>query len=112
MLLQSYDSACLLLRFFANQTICPFYFVISRLLNRNTFPFAIALVGTLLRCCWPADMEWKFDEQEMFRLAGEAWSQDLPLMGMPSGAGLPNAGFSIWPFALLYGICRHIDVIL
>lgn len=104
MLLQSYDSACLLLRFFANRTICPFYFVISRLLNRNTFPFVIALVGALLRCCWPTDMEWKFDEQEMFRLAGEAWSQGLPLMGMPSGAGLPNAGFSILPFALLYSI--------
>ena len=49
-------------------------------------------------------MEWKYDEQEMFRLAGEAWKNGLPLMGMPSGAGLPNAGFSIWPFALLYGI--------
>lgn len=53
---------------------------------------------------WPADMEWKFDEQEMFRLAGEAWKNGLPWMGMPSGAGLPNAGFSVWPFALLYGI--------
>jgi len=104
MLLQSYDCACLLLRFFANRGFCPFYFVISRLLNRNVFPIAIALVGTLLRCCWPADMEWKFDEQEMFRLAGEAWNHGLPFMGMPSGAGLPNAGFSIWPFALLYGI--------
>ena len=68
------------------------------------FPLAILLIGALLRCIWTADMEWKFDEQEMFRLAGDAWKNGLPLLGMPSGAGLPNAGFSIWPFALLYGI--------
>ena len=74
------------------------------MLKPYRFPIAIIVAGALLRCIWPADMEWKFDEQEMFRLAGEAWENGLPLMGMPSGAGLPNAGFSIWPFALLYGL--------
>lgn len=73
-------------------------------MKQRYFPFLIILAGAILRCIWPADMEWKFDEQEMFRLAGDAWKNGLPLMGMPSGAGLPNAGFSIWPFALLYGI--------
>lgn len=78
--------------------------LISRLLKPFRFSIAIIITGAILRCIWPADMEWKFDEQEMFRLAGEAWKNGLPLMGMPTGAGLPNAGFSIWPFALLYGI--------
>lgn len=73
-------------------------------MKQRYFPFLIILAGAMLRCIWPADMEWKFDEQEMFRLAGDAWKNGLPLMGMPSGAGLPNAGFSIWPFALLHGI--------
>lgn len=71
----------------------------------HRFPLAILFIGATLRCIWPADMEWKYDEQEMFRLAAQAWENGLPLMGMQSGAGLPNAGFSIWPFALLYGIC-------
>ena len=71
--------------------------------QRNLVIFII-LAGAVLRCIWPMDMEWKFDEQEMFRLAGDAWKNGFPLMGMPSGAGLPNAGFSVWPFALLYGI--------
>jgi len=78
--------------------------LISQVLKPYRFPIAIVVAGALLRCIWPADMEWKFDEQEMFRLAGEAWKNGLPLIGMPSGAGLPNAGFSIWPFALLYGL--------
>lgn len=73
-------------------------------MKKAIFPWLIVITGAVLRCIWPADMEWKFDEQEMFRLAGDAWENGLPLMGMPSGAGLPNAGFSIWPFALLYGI--------
>jgi len=57
-----------------------------------------------LRLVWPEDMEWKFDEQEMFRLAGDALQNGLPAVGMPSGGGLPNAGFSIWPFSLFYAL--------
>lgn len=44
-------------------------------------------------------MEWKADEKLMFDLAGNALgTKHLPGIGMPSGGGLPNAGFSVWPF--------------
>lgn len=45
-------------------------------------------------------MEWKADEKLMYDLATDALKQGvLPIIGMPSGGGLPNAGFSVWPFA-------------
>lgn len=44
-------------------------------------------------------MEWKADEKLMFELAGNGLhTKQLPEIGMPSGGGLPNAGFSVWPF--------------
>ncbi len=73
-------------------------------LTDNLFFLLVAGAALLLRLIWPEDMEWKFDEQEMFRLAGEAVQNGLPAVGMPSGGGLPNAGFSIWPFALFYSL--------
>jgi len=64
--------------------------------------FSLAL-GSFLRLLWPADMEWKYDEQFMQRRAlamarGGIW----PAVGMPSGAGgLRNPGLSIWAFGIL-----------
>lgn len=58
-------------------------------------------VGALFRLFWLTDMEWKADEKLMLDLATTALRSDhLPLLGMPSGGGIMNAGFSIWPFAL------------
>lgn len=48
-------------------------------------------------------MEWKADEKLMFSMAQDAvQSGKLPLLGMDSGVGLKNAGFSVWPFAAFY----------
>lgn len=63
-------------------------------------PIAFLVIGTLFRLVWPADMEWKGDEQWMFAHAiAIAQSGVLPWLGMRSGAHIMNPGFSIWPFA-------------
>lgn len=60
---------------------------------------ALLVAGSVLRLLWPADMEWKGDEQWMFAHAvAYARHGVLPWIGMPSGAGVVNPGFSIWPF--------------
>jgi hypothetical protein len=51
---------------------------------------------------WPADMEWKADEQLMFRWAGavgviEPW----PSQGMASGVRISNPPLSVWIFVPL-----------
>ncbi len=59
------------------------------------------VAGTLLRLIWPADMEFKTDEIYMFEEAQKVIRGDipLPLLGMDSGGGFKNPGFSIWVFA-------------
>lgn len=65
--------------------------------------FFFLIAGICLRFLWPADMEWKADEKLMYSLAETAvHSNQLPQLGMPSGGGVVNAGFSIWPFVLFY----------
>lgn len=64
-------------------------------------------LGAIFRILWPYDMEWKADEMLMFNMAAEAIiSGNLPFLGMKSGGGIINAGFSVWPFALIYSICN------
>ncbi|HZZ85382.1 MAG TPA: hypothetical protein VFE30_12650 [Anaeromyxobacteraceae bacterium] len=77
---------------------------------RWLLPFALAavLAGAALRLAWPADMEWKADEQQMYALAGDlARGGPLPWVGMPSGVGTRNPGMSVWAFA---GLWRLFDV--
>jgi hypothetical protein len=66
-------------------------------------PWLLLCAGSCLRLLWPLDMAWKFDEKWMFGKAQRV-AQGLdswPWVGMPSGVGLENPGFSIWPYALL-----------
>jgi hypothetical protein len=54
--------------------------------------------GAALRLTWPADMEFKGDEQYVFtRTQVGAW----PSLGMPSSVGVPNPAMSVWAFVLL-----------
>lgn len=58
--------------------------------------------GTVLRFAWPADIEFKADEQWMFERALavgrlESWSWS----GMESSVTLANPGASVWAFAAL-----------
>ena len=57
-------------------------------------------VGAALRLVFPADIEWKADEQWSYLHAAQmlrtgAW----PPTGMPSSVGAPNPGLSLWVFA-------------
>ena len=55
------------------------------------FCFAIITIGLVLRLVWPADMEWKGDEQEMYASAHSvARSGTWPAAGMKSGGGSNN----------------------
>src|SRR5215208_698789 len=58
--------------------------------------------GVVLRLLWPADMEWKADEQRMFaRSSAIGVSEPWPQVGMASGVAVPNPGLSIWIFVPL-----------
>lgn len=73
--------------------------------NLTVWAGLFLLVGIVLRLIWLQDMEWKADEKLMHALAKSAYEKGAtPDLGMPSGAGLPNAGFSIAPFAILYAL--------
>ena len=68
--------------------------------------FAASLVaGCVFRLIWLSDMEYKADESWTFdRVAAFLHSGEAPLIGMPSSAGIPNAGLSVWLFlGLGYG---------
>ena len=58
--------------------------------------------GIALRLIWPADMEWKADEQRMFEWASAVGAtQPWPALGMESGVQIRNPGLSIWVFVPL-----------
>ena len=65
----------------------------------------VVLSGIALRVIWPADIEYKLDEQWTFEhvsalLNGANW----PPVGMGTSVGFPNPGMSLWVFAALaYG---------
>jgi hypothetical protein len=71
-------------------------------------PWLFLIAGSLLRVCWPLDMEWKFDEKWMWNEAERIARGEVPwpTLGMPSGVGLENPGLSIWPFAALAYVAR------
>ncbi|HEV7594715.1 MAG TPA: hypothetical protein VGO33_06935 [Gemmatimonadaceae bacterium] len=65
-------------------------------------PVALLVIGSVFRLVWPADMEWKGDEQSNFaRAIAAAHDHVFPWLGTPSSADILNPGFSIWPFALV-----------
>lgn len=58
--------------------------------------------GVVLRLIWPADIEWKADEQRMFSWASTIGVTDpWPSSGMASGVAVPNPGLSVWLFVPL-----------
>jgi hypothetical protein len=82
---------------------------ITRLKFGEHYLFVLVLcIAVILRLIWANDMEWKADEVLMYNMAKEAAETgSLPWVGMKSGIGLANAGFSIWPFVLFYKISSN-----
>jgi len=72
-------------------------------MTRGSALFAFALAcGLVLRLLWPADMEWKADEQRMFAWASAIGvTEPWPPVGMASGVAVPNPGLSVWIFVPL-----------
>ncbi|MBO3461161.1 hypothetical protein G7B40_017300 [Aetokthonos hydrillicola Thurmond2011] len=66
------------------------------------------IAGSGLRLLWATDMEWKSEEKWMFEQARQIASGAIPLpvIGMLSGAGVPNPGMTVWWFAII-GIFAH-----
>jgi hypothetical protein len=63
---------------------------------------AALVFGIVLRLVWPADMEWKGDEQLMFTWASAVGvTEPWPSLGMASGVRLPNPPLSVWIFVPL-----------
>lgn len=58
--------------------------------------------GAMLRLLWLEDIEYKPDEDYTTYYALKAGrSEPLPAIGMPSSAGIPNFGASVWLFVFL-----------
>ena len=72
-------------------------------MTRGSAVFTCALAcGIVLRLIWPADMEWKADEQRMFTWASTIGrTEPWPPIGMASGVAVPNPGLSVWLFVPL-----------
>ena len=61
--------------------------------------FVSVAAGVIYRLIWLQDMEYKEDEAWTFTQVQAFWqTHHLPLIGMPSSAGMPNAGMSFWVF--------------
>jgi hypothetical protein len=59
-------------------------------------------VGVIFRTIWLQDVEYKVDEAWTFHQVRAFWTtHELPLLGMPSSANVPNAGLSVWIFVAL-----------
>ena len=70
--------------------------------NQKYVLFFIIAIGLFLRLVWVSDMEWKDDEQWMYKKAHEAAAAgQLPAAGMRSGGGIVNPGMSIGVFAFI-----------
>jgi hypothetical protein len=78
-------------------------------MTRGSALLACALAcGIVLRLLWPADMEWKTDEQRMFAWASAIGvTEPWPQIGMASGVAVPNPGLSVWIFVPLARVSHN-----
>jgi hypothetical protein len=74
--------------------------------HRWTIGCVIAVAaGIVFRLIWIEDIEYKADEAWTFSHVQAFWqTRHLPLVGMESGAGIPNCGMSLWVFIALSSI--------
>ncbi len=79
--------------------------------RRWTIGFCVAIAaGIVFRLIWPGDMEYKGDEAWTVDQIRAFWQNGhLPLIGMRSSAGLPNAGLSLWIFIAISAVLPSDD---
>ncbi len=64
--------------------------------------YTIIAIGLFLRLIWINDMEWKDDEQLMYKMAHTSVDKgQFPEVGMESGGGIVNPGLSVGVFAVI-----------
>ena len=68
---------------------------------------AIILLAAVVRLARPDLTEFKADEGRLLTLALEAAAGDVPLHGIASSVGFPNAPLSVWLYALPLLLWRH-----
>src|SRR5262245_25731095 len=67
--------------------------------------FVAVAAGIVFRLIWLEDIEFKSDEAWTFTQVRAFWqTYRLPLVGMNSSAGIPNAGMSLWVFVAMSSI--------
>lgn len=69
---------------------------------------AILLFAALLRMSRPGLVEFKRDEALLMHLALDAARLDVPLQGISSSVGIPNAPLSAWLYALPLAVWPHV----
>lgn len=68
---------------------------------------AVLSLAGIVRMGWPGLTEFKADEGRILTLALEAAAGNVPLHGLASSVGFPNAPMSVWIYALPLLIIRH-----
>jgi|694.fasta_scaffold09772_8 hypothetical protein len=68
----------------------------------NNFFYVFIFLGVFFRLVFLEDMEWKFDQLEMYKFIKEFHLEDhFRWIGMNSGVNIPNFGASVWVFYLM-----------
>ena len=68
----------------------------------------VIIVAALMRLMLPGVVEFKHDEAYLSLLAQDALANgQLPLTGMPSSVGVPNAPASVWLLMLPYALTNN-----
>jgi 4-amino-4-deoxy-L-arabinose transferase-like glycosyltransferase len=68
---------------------------------------AIVALAAVVRLAWPGLTEFKADEGRLLTLALQAAAGDVPLHGIATSVGFPNAPLSVWLYALPLLFWRH-----
>lgn len=80
---------------------------------QRRWPIGLAvaiLAGSVFRLLWLSDVEYKGDEAWTFNAVQSFWATHRwPAVGMPSSAGFPNAGLSLWLFIAISAVLPSID---
>lgn len=74
--------------------------------------FSAIAVGIIFRLIWLNDIENKFDEAWTFKSVQAGWRTGvLQTTGVPSSAGVPTGGMSLWAFLAISTVSLSVDAL-